>query len=136
MINSKKWKTELMRRNGGWGCKSAEVDAKTADAGILGRGEPGKNPLPALELLKVRRGGCEGARDLCGWIVAGRVAIFLKVRRGGCVKALFLVTFFVGDCVMACAEIRLWRKPAKKVTQPEGRSYLKIVVMETNSHYN
>ena len=78
-----------MRRNGGWG-------AKTADAGILGRGVQEKNPLPALD-------SCEGARDLRGWFVAGRVGIF-------CAKALFLVTFF---------------EPAKKVTPPEGQSYSK-----------
>ena len=84
MYISKKWIAELKRRSGGRG-------AKTADAGILGCGELEKNPLPGLEL-------CEGARDLCGWMVAGRAAIF-------CVKALFLVTFF---------------EPAKKVTPPEG----------------
>ena len=90
----KQMHSELMRRNGGRGCKSAEVGAKTADAGILGSGKPEKNPLPALEwsegardLLKVRCGGC-------GWIVAGRAAIFLKVRRGGCAKALFVGYFF------------------------------------------
>ena len=100
MFTSKKWKAELMRRTGGPG-------AKTADAGILGCGEPEKNPLPALEL-------CEGARDLCGWIVAGRAAFF-------CAKALFLVTFF---------------EPAKKVTPPEGQSYFEITCRVADTHSN
>ena len=72
--------SELKRRNGGLG-------AKTEDAGILGCGEPGKNPLPALEL-------CEGARDLlkvrlggCGWPVVGGVGIVA-------VKAPFFGYFF------------------------------------------
>ena len=59
-------------------------------------------------------GWCEGARDL------------LKVRRGGCgrpgaewgsdffcARGFSLVTFFVGECVMACEEIRR-RGPQQK----------------------